>query len=114
MNASPRIGGDRKRCDHPDEGRVCSEHSVGERITRVRLAFNELTAEEQRDFADHLVAIMAVGPPLPLTTFAAEAADWASWACSGELLAYAAACLVRLPEVDRRRLLAALTARTAG
>ena len=88
---------------------------MDERIMRVRLAFNELTAEEQLDFADHLAAITAVGPPLPpLTTFAAEAADWASWACSGELLAYAAACLVRLPEVDRRRLLAALTARTAG
>ena len=49
---------------------------MGERIMRVSLAFNELTAEEQRDFADHLAAIMAVGPPVPpLTTFAAEAAD---------------------------------------
>ena len=91
----------RKRYQHPERVAIRKDRAAFERMLRAILAFNSLSADEQRLFSDHLTGIMAAGQPVPaFDGVMVEAAFWADMAEPRELEAY---CLASFSAMPRSR-----------
>jgi hypothetical protein len=105
----------RKPYHHPDRAATRKATAARERMLRAIIAFNNLSAGEQRLFAGRLFDIMRAGEPVPpFGGLQEEAENWAAIALLPELRAYLAATWRVLPERARCAFLAWATVQGRG
>lgn len=94
--------------DHPDRVRARAARGARERAYWALTAWDRLRPHEREIFADFAARqARSAGEPSGLPPFGQsldeQASDWARWASSAELLAYAKATWARMTPAERRR-----------